>query len=472
MTLILALLVELAILVWAFKRAGIMPFPHGFMVYLMGAQIFVWLNAYEIIDYEFLSVWSTGAYRSHLQAVTLMLFIFFVAAAACVPKGRFDLFQGLKKFENQNTFVIVAVIIFALYIEVVAVFLTLDWGLVWYNQSYMSMASPRGRDAISSLILQTGSVFGVVTSVLTAYLLSKKQWALLIWIVPLFAWHVLFGAAGHSRGVVLYLITAGLTLLYMRNRVLPPILLFGAVVALLGALSGRAANFHGFSSLPFFISNIFQYDVDVATLTNIFEGAFVTAEYFNNDLQYDRQYALLSLSPLFSFIDGFDLLLRNSDAIVLECQQELVVAGFTADGDHGVFTAPELDCIRHQILEQVHHLLFVAHKRRQLRGSDLGIGLSDRSEQIVQREIKACAQVNRRRFRFTFGDGKIFDHSVQHRAGALRAFEYLPHYLGGPVGCICPLPPPCQTDNLLHRFPEIVREDQGDFAHILAARLV
>ena len=170
--------------------------------------------------------------------------------------------------------------------------------------------------------------------------------------------------------------------------------------------------------------------------------------------------------------DAFSEFLRNPDAIVLECQQELAVACFTADGDHWMFTAPELDCIRYQILEQVHHLQFVAHQRRQLRGPDLSARLLDCSEQVVQCQIEARAEVNARWSGFTFGDGKIFDHSVQHRAGALRAFEYLTHYLGGPVGCIRPLPSARETDNLLHRLPEIVREDQGDFAHILAARRV
>ena len=45
--------------------------------------------------------------------------------------------------------------------------------------------------------------------------------------------------------------------------------------------------------------------MDVGDLTNIFEGIFVTAEYFSQQLTYQDSYKILSLMPTVSLIDGF-----------------------------------------------------------------------------------------------------------------------------------------------------------------------
>lgn len=309
MTLSFILLAELAVLAWALNRSGFMPFPHGFMIYIMGAQVFLWLNAFDIVYYEFLHLWTSGAYQTHFRAMILIFFAFFLGAAACVPGSRVSLSQIFTGFRlRDEAGVVVVLITFLLYSHLLLYWLHLDWSVAWNTANYLQMGNPEDQGLIGTVLMQSERVFGMLAMILAAYLATRRSWGAFIAVLPVIGWHVLFDMAAHSRSVVYYFITGGLTFMALQPRklVAPGLMFFAAMVTLVGSLSGRGSEHHGFSSLPFYFTNIVTNPMEVGSLTNIFEGIFVTAEYFRGGLDYPLQYKLLALSPLFSFMDGYE----------------------------------------------------------------------------------------------------------------------------------------------------------------------
>ena len=310
MTLTFCLLVELFILVWALRRSGFMLFPHGFMFYLMSAQVFLWLNAAEILRYEFLQLWTSGAYQTHMREMILIFFAFFLASACCVPNRRVSVRNLLADAAARTEGVLVIInagLLAFLYVRLLLQWYFLDWNVVWENDTYTEMNVAGREVGLSGFVIQSSRMFGVLTVILATYLFTRKNWGMFALAVPLVTWHVLFDLAAHSRAAMVYFICAGLTLMVLRHRgfVAPSVLFACAFVVLLGSLTGRGSGHHGFSSLPFYFTNILTEPMDVGDLTNIFEGIFVTAEYFSQQLTYQDSYKILSLMPTVSLIDGF-----------------------------------------------------------------------------------------------------------------------------------------------------------------------
>lgn len=310
MTLTFVLLAELLLLAWATHRSGFMPFPHGFMIYIMFAQIFLWLNAFDIVYYEFLHLWTSGAYRTHFQSVVLIFFMFYLGATACVPGSRVNLsslFAGLR--QRDETGVVSILLITPLYVHLALYWLHLDWSVAWQTDRYLQMGNPADQGLVGTVLMQSERVFGMLAMILAVYAGYRRRWGALLAVLPIISWHVLFDMAAHSRSVVYYFITGGLTFMALQPRKLTaPALMFGAaMLTLVGSLSGRGSQLHGFSSLPFYFTNMVTHQLEIGNLTNIFEGVFVTSEYFKGGLEYPMKYKLLALSPLFSFMDGYDL---------------------------------------------------------------------------------------------------------------------------------------------------------------------
>ena len=160
---IITFVIEALIIVWAFHRSGFMPFPHIFMIYIVGAQLFMWLNVNRIIYYHFLDIISTGAYITYFDKMLMLLFVFFLGAAACTPKARLDVGSNITPLELD--FRLLVAIIALLYIRLFAHVAYLDLSSLWFTNTYIEMGQILVRENwLGTFLSQSARAFGLLTS--------------------------------------------------------------------------------------------------------------------------------------------------------------------------------------------------------------------------------------------------------------------------------------------------------------------
>lgn len=301
---------EIIVMVWAWRRSGFIPYPHGFMLYLLVGQIVLALHANHIIEYSFVRVFSTYAYIFHYNEMFFLLSAMFFSLVVCVPNAKVSIREQVKLIRVSST--VLYTIIIGIIIFEATYALIIRWDVVWYNTTYLQMTSEDvlvSQNSLTRTIQQLFALVGLAAVGMTVFVISVRKWLLAAILIPIATWHVLYSLAAHSRVVTLYLgIAAILTFLLTRNRIVPVILAVAALLVTASVLWGRITDFHGFSSLPMFWVNIQRYFdvIGFEIVGNLFEGMFVTSEYFSRGFRYANIYKILSLSPLFSFIDGFD----------------------------------------------------------------------------------------------------------------------------------------------------------------------
>jgi hypothetical protein len=301
---------EVAAIIWAWRRSGFMPHPHGFMLYLVAGQIVMALHANHVIEYSFVRIFSTYAYIYHFDAMFGLMAAMLFSLILCVPNSKVSIREQVKSIRVSETFLyltVVGMLVFeAIYASIIR------WDIVWYNSTYLQMTSEdvlRSPNALYRTLQQMFALAGLAAVGMAVFVLSVRKWALGAILVPIAMWHVVYSVAAHSRVATLYIgIAAILTFLLTRNRILPIILGISALFVTSSVLWGRITNFHGLSSLSMFWVNIKNYFdvIGFELIGNLFEGMFVTSEYFSRTFLYAGVYKNLSLSPLLSFIDGFD----------------------------------------------------------------------------------------------------------------------------------------------------------------------
>lgn len=310
--LIFPFLLELGILFWAFKRTGFMPFPHGIMLYSIGAQVAVGLVAGNYVTYEFLKVYSSYGFVDHYTGVFWMFFGFFICAALCVPTRKINI-SNIAQSINITPF-FSYIFIGLLYAHVLLEFFTIDWGVAWKNSTYLLMSGESGlrfSNAVAKTNHQFSGVLGLLAFVLLTFYAFTQQARLVILTLPLAVWFFLFQLAGHSRLATFYLVTfAAAGVVLSPKRVSVPAIVSGLIglVTLVSVLGGRTSYNHGFSSIPLFWDNVwYQLNRDTAgTFINIFEGAFASSELFTSHFEYPEIFKILSMSPLLNAIDGYE----------------------------------------------------------------------------------------------------------------------------------------------------------------------
>lgn len=301
---------EIIAMVWAWRRSGFMPYPHGFMLYLIAGQLVMALHANHVIEYSFVRVFTTYAYIFHYDAMFFLMAAMFFALLVSVPDARVSIRDQVRLI-RVSTAVLYAIVVALLVFELVYV-LIIRWDIVWYNSTYLQMTSEdvlRSQNGLTRTIQQMFALAGLAAVGMTVFVISVRQWGLAAILLPITVWHMLYALAAHSRVVTLYIgIAAVLTFLLTRNRIVPVVLAVVAFFVTASVLWGRITNLHGFSSLPLFWVNVQHYFdiIGFELVGNLFEGMFVTSEYFARSFRYADIYKNLSLSPLFSFIDGFD----------------------------------------------------------------------------------------------------------------------------------------------------------------------
>lgn len=302
---------ELLTLLWAIRRSGFIPFPHGIMAYLILGQIVLALHSYGFLTYGLLRVYTTYAYIHFFRKMFLMLATMFFALCLIVPKTRTTVAETLRTTRiNEGLFwVLVAALYTTWFISIFAAKFT----VLWSNYSYLAMTTPASALAINNAFtrfaFQLVGPLALLGTVAMAFSWCSGRWRVALALTPISIWSFFFALSAHSRASALYLVLGGMmTAMFARSRFVAVPLVIAGFMTTLSVLGGRSSGHHGFSSLPDFFTNIaIYYDISgLDAISNIFEGLFQTSEYFSHNWYFDPIYRKLALSPLFSFIDGYD----------------------------------------------------------------------------------------------------------------------------------------------------------------------
>lgn len=303
--------VELLAIIWAVRRSGFLPFPHGTMLYLFTGQIMLALHAYGFLYYPFVRVYTTYAYIHYFRQMFVLQAIMLFALCPIVPRASVSISDAVREIKVSET--LFWGLIFTLYACWSVILLSIDWSVVWDNSVYLTMTDPEKvllvDNAFTRPCFTLSGPLGIVAAAATAFTLCSGRVKLGMLLLPVTVWSFLFALAAHSRASAAYLILAGLVAaMFPKSRIASPLLLLIGFLTTLSVLWGRGSSHHGLSSLSEYFANIKEYYKvsGLDAISNLYEGVFTTSEYFSHSFQFAPVYKNLSLSPLFSFIDGYD----------------------------------------------------------------------------------------------------------------------------------------------------------------------
>lgn len=308
--------IELAAIIWAIRRSGFLPFPHGTMIYLFTGQIMLALHAYGFLYYPFVRIYTTYAYVHFFPQMFMLQAAMLFALCPIAPKAHVSIGDTVRQMNvNETLFWGLILLLYACWSLVLV---AINWSVVWSNSVYLTMTDPTKAllidNAITRLAFTLVGPLGILAAATTAFTFCTGRGRLGIILLPVTAWSFFFGLAAHSRAAAAYLILAGLVAaMFPRARFAAILLILLGFVTTLSVLWGRGSSNHGFSSLPEFFNNIAAYYQvsGLDAVSNIYEGVFTTSEYFSRNFRFNYLYKILSLSPLFSFIDGYDSIREN-----------------------------------------------------------------------------------------------------------------------------------------------------------------
>jgi len=322
---------------WAIGRGGLIPFPIGTMVYLIGAQIILLLHAKGVLEYDFLRIYTSYAFIYHLRSTLLMFAAIFFALTLCIPKTRISIADQIGTIVVRD--VVLWSIVFAVAAADIYLFTQFDWDVLWSNRAYLTMAGDsvlREPQVFSRLLVQVHPLLGVAVIAACVYAYNTRRFAVLATGILFALWHLLFAIASHSRYVVAYLLIASLlTAILSRRYRFATLLAVLGILAQISVLEGRNSGHHGFSSLSEFVPNMLAYldHTPTGAISNFFEGTFSTSEYFARTFNYATIYKVLSLSPMVSAVDGFGTI---REAYELRLHQYVPVSAVTEVLSFGV----------------------------------------------------------------------------------------------------------------------------------------
>ncbi|MBR1292467.1 hypothetical protein [Bradyrhizobium ottawaense] len=317
MMIYLVVMLEVYFIWEALQRIRFLAAPHLVMIYCLLAQL-VFYNA-EALGYK--EVAGPESLLSYQTNPNLGLTIYFVIALIAYTatigfriSSRLLRSQLMMTLEHNDKFVRYAIWTVVGY--TVLHFLLMDFDSLWYHRDY-STTGLRFDDAVSSVFGRLRPLVAMAAIVLMQLSLFSGKHSRFYLLLTVSVWQFLISFTGASRhAVVLIFASAGASLMFARRRHL----LIGITHGVLGFLvlqamiAGRGGTEFGLSAIPGLVGGMFDTDWRSATfaLFNLFQGITVTVDGIVLSHEYDWSYALLSISPLPSSIDGFDAVLATS----------------------------------------------------------------------------------------------------------------------------------------------------------------
>jgi hypothetical protein len=216
-------------------------------------------------------------------------------------------------------------------------FLSRDPGLLFQNSTYLllnSTGAVRRGLPFAELIGNAAAPFTFLSLALLAVALSAKNWMASLLLGVSCSWFLSFAIVCCSRtgavGVVLFFISYGL-ITQRKILILAGLGTTAFLYLSIIALDGRGGGAFGFANLLQILRPKGEANV-VDVICNLVQGAYVTTDGFLVPGKFKEEYKLLSLSPLPSIIDGFELIreqqeIRLSDFVPMSGITEIIRFG-------------------------------------------------------------------------------------------------------------------------------------------------
>lgn len=216
-------------------------------------------------------------------------------------------------FNNRIFYIVIFISSFLFFIANVFHFYNVKFDVLWSNTNYLSIKTPE--DILKSELFvirfhnfsfrYIGLLFFFMSA--CAYVYKKYAVALVCFLSALYPF--VFLLAGNSRWSVLYIAVCLTVISFKKNPVCYLLLIITVVITMLKVLIGRELYYHGLNHIFDFTEYIDLrelYLLLISMFINVFEGAMNFANTLLNPYSFEFRYKLLSFSPLFSAIDGFD----------------------------------------------------------------------------------------------------------------------------------------------------------------------
>lgn len=297
----------------AWRKFGLAPIPTFAQVYLLGAGIVLDLAGDQSITSNFLNIWSTGAFRqyaneTHQFLAAMAAFVW--ASSLGIPATHKDSISLTTYPIGNGTFLLAVIGMWTAFL--INIF-SVDWGLLHFNTTYLAIGNPQlllSYNSLTAFVHNSGDFIGLVATVSVASSIAARRygWALLFSVPAV--WFFSLALIGSSRYAVVYVAFFGIVLYFSADRVARTVVAIATATVgyatLLAALNGRNSGAFGYSQIGNLLNFRDPLKLMSDSIVNVFEGAFVFSEHFTRRISFSDDYALLSLSPLPSFIDGFD----------------------------------------------------------------------------------------------------------------------------------------------------------------------
>lgn len=312
MNFLILFLAELAmgLVLWGqLKKGSLRPFPDIAIAYLMYLELVLYLQVDGIINYEYLSSYSSFAFYKDYPVISGLLFLYSGFLSLTKTKsGEIIDYKSILYGINIPQSAIFAFAILT-YLLLAVYLLMANLGIIWKNNEYMLMS---GVEAMNyhgpavKLLCQSMGPLSLAISAFVFLLYFKGKQTYLIF-VPAWVFRFLFILGGHSRIAALMTAIGMAIALIFGKRGLAMVLAILSLLAFAQALQGRSHTYHGLSQIPHVIPYAYEELTTNADQLagNSAEGIFVSAETLHYLPHFDTPYIWLSFSPLTSTLDNF-----------------------------------------------------------------------------------------------------------------------------------------------------------------------
>jgi hypothetical protein len=322
------------------KKAGFFPFPSGLILFLAVSQVMLLLFFEGIVPYGMHLLYSYGGLQANYTTVQL-IYTSTAIIALLTLIGKFKILKSsnlagelaqLLTARDKSRFLSSMLMVLLCSFHFLLFLLLSDWDKLWLHHVYMEPYIDYDwvdvfGDELSDMVMRTTSLWAILSTLCVCRLIGTRHTFLKLIANAMSIFYFFLLLSLHSRAaafVPVLLATNYMVLRLRRRRTMVPIMIFIAVVALVGALGGRETDRHGLSTLPETILSPFAsldpFDQIKGTGIGIFQvlmdlcqGAIVTAESLQPTGDFILSYKILAFSPFPSFIDGYSSIRGTSE---------------------------------------------------------------------------------------------------------------------------------------------------------------
>lgn len=284
----------------------------------------------------------SGLFRSDWEVYAIFLSLCSISAISMLGmQFRITRGQGFnidkKNPAANNSF---ALVVIALYVNIILYLYSADLDIAWYNTQYLAMKAPtlliHGSGIFASAI-KALTPLGIVAAAALAAAMASGRSITSIALLPPTLFLFFFQVAACSRAGALAPAAFAAVWIALRPKQTAPAIAMGLVGAIcwVSALEGRG-HAGGFSQIPIIwargVANVFSEKVNFY-ISNLFEGAFVMFEGHLRNAEYPEKYKILSFSPLPSFLDHFDQINVGSSTRI---SKSIPISGLTEAEKFGI----------------------------------------------------------------------------------------------------------------------------------------